>query len=151
MDDIEPVREGGCRCGRLRFRTSGKPIVTLACHCKGCQKMTGSAFSLSALYLASQFAVVAGEPVIGGLHAATRHFFCGHCMSWIFSRPAGMDDFLTLRATMFDDASWFSPFVETYTSEKLPWAWTPAEHSFAAFPPREDLPVLSAEFAARNG
>ncbi|MEX6506619.1 GFA family protein [Jiella sp. M17.18] len=151
MRNVEPVREGGCRCGRLRFRTAGKPIVTLACHCKGCQRMTGSAFSLSALYPAASFEVTEGEPVIGGLHGANRHFFCGWCMSWIFSRPDGMDDLVTIRATMFDDASWFVPFAETYTSEKLPWATTPARHSFEWFPPREDLPALAAEFGGLAG
>lgn len=48
----EGGRDGGCRCGQVRFRVSGAPKVTMACHYRGCQQMTASAFLLSALYVA---------------------------------------------------------------------------------------------------
>ena len=50
-------REGSCRCNRVRFSVSQPPVITMACHCTGCQKMTASAFSLSALIPASAFTV----------------------------------------------------------------------------------------------
>jgi hypothetical protein len=150
MADDAYVREGACRCGQLRFRVTAKPIITMACHCTGCQRMTASAFSLSALYPSEAFEMVSGEPVIGGLHAATRHFFCSHCMSWAFTRSEGLDAFVNVRATLFDDARDFTPFVETYTSEALPWAKTPAVHSFEKFPPMERYPELVAEFARQS-
>jgi hypothetical protein len=109
--------------------------------------MTASAYSLSNLYGSDQFKVTLGEPVIGGLHGATRHYFCAHCMSWLFTRPEGMEQVVNIRATMMDDARSFRPFLETYTDEMLPWAKTPALHSFAKFPPRERFPELIAEFA----
>nr|MDF0368476.1 GFA family protein [Nodosilinea sp. TSF1-S3] len=121
----------------------------MACHCTGCQQMTASAFSLSTLYPSSGFKVTQGEPVIGGLHGATRHYFCAHCMSWLFTRPEGMDDFVNVRSTMLENAQSYRPFIETYTDEKLPWATTPAVHSFAKFPQPEDFPALLAEFAKR--
>ncbi|MEW6639692.1 MAG: GFA family protein [Pseudomonadota bacterium] len=142
---------GGCRCGRLRFSVTGVPMMTMACHCTGCQRMTASAFSLSALYPSAAFAVTAGEPVIGGLHGPARHFFCAYCMSWVFTRPEGMDDFVNVRATMLDDARSYRPFIETYTCEKLPWATTPATHSFDKFPPMEQFPALLAEYRAHSG
>jgi hypothetical protein len=37
--------EGGCRCGRVRFRLAEQPWLEAACHCRGCQRMTASAFS----------------------------------------------------------------------------------------------------------
>ncbi|HYI01679.1 serine hydrolase domain-containing protein [Hyalangium sp.] len=43
----------------------------------------------------------------------------------MFTRPEGMDAFVNLRPSMLDDRSWFVPYIETYTVEKLPWA-TPA-------------------------
>ena len=98
--------------------------------------MSASAFSLSAAIPAEGFAVTAGEPVVGGLHGASRHFFCGWCMSWMFTRPEGMDWFVNLRPTMLDDPSWFEPLIETYVAEKLPWAVTGAPHSFATLPRR---------------
>ena len=142
--------EGECRCGRIRIRITAPPLITMACHCTGCQRMSSSAYSLSAAIPAEGFSVIAGEPVIGGLHGATKHYFCPNCMTWMFTRPEGMDWFVNLRPTMLDDPSWFEPFLETYTSEKLPWATTPAVHSYETLPGPEEFPALLKEFAERN-
>lgn len=142
--------EGQCRCGAVRLKVTAPPLITMACHCTGCQRMSSSAYSLSVAIPAEGFSVIAGEPVIGGLHGATRHYFCRHCMSWMFTRPEGMDWFVNLRPTMLDDPSWFEPFIETYTSEKLPWARTPAVHSYETVPDLEEFPALLKEFAERN-
>jgi hypothetical protein len=109
--------------------------------------MTSSAFSLSAAIPADAFEVTQGEPVIGGLHGPTRHYFCPHCMSWMFTRAEGLDWFVNLRATMLDDPGDFTPFIETWTREALPWAKTPAVHSFEALPTFEDFEGLTREFA----
>ncbi|WOS61328.1 GFA family protein [Sinorhizobium fredii] len=139
--------EGGCRCGQVRFKVSAAPLLTMACHCTGCQRMTASAYSLSVAIPSEGFAVTRGDPAIGGLHGATRHYFCPHCMSWMFTRPEGMDWFVNLRATMLDDAGWFTPFIETWTSEKLQWATTPAVHSYEAVPAMEDYEGLLQGYA----
>jgi hypothetical protein len=122
----------------------------MACHCTGCQRMTGSAFSLSAAYPSNTFSVMKGEPVIGGLHGATRHFFCPYCMSWIFTRPEGLDWLVNVRATMLDDPSDFVPFIETMTGEKLPWASTPAVHRFEKWPTLEEYRALTEAYAQRR-
>ena len=127
--------EGGCRCGQVRLKISAKPLLTMACHCTGCQKMSSSAYSLSAAIPAAGFEVTRGEPVIGGLHGPeAHHYFCPYCMTWMFTKPEGMDWFVNVRATMFDDTSWFAPFIETWTSEKLAFAETGARHSYPALP-----------------
>lgn len=110
--------------------------------------MSASAYSLSAAIPSEGFAVTEGEPVIGGLHGASRHYFCPHCMSWMFTRPEGLDFFVNLRPTMLDDVSWLSPYIETWTSEKLPWATTPAKHSFAALPAFDEFDGLIKGYAA---
>jgi hypothetical protein len=71
-------------------------------------------------------------------------------MSWLFTRPEGLDDLINVRATMLDDAEGFTPFMETYTGEALPWAKTPAVHSFETLPPMELYPELLQEFAQRS-
>ena len=139
--------EGGCRCDQVRVRVSAPPLLTMACHCRGCQRMSASAYSLSVAIPAEGFSVTQGEPVIGGLHGPTRHYFCPHCMSWMFTRPEGLDFLVNLRTTMLDDASWLVPFVETCTLERLPWATTPAVHSFEQFPAADLYPKLLEEFA----
>ncbi|MEZ5668576.1 MAG: GFA family protein [Alphaproteobacteria bacterium] len=139
---------GGCRCGQVRLRVSAPPLLTMACHCSGCQKMSASAYSLSAAIPAEGFSVTRGETVLGGLHGPAQHNFCPHCKSWMFTR-ADIMPFVNLRPTMLDDPAWFSPFIETWTSEKLPWASTPAVHSYEAFPPVEDYMRLIQEYAER--
>ena len=48
MRDWDLPREDGGRCGQVRIKISGPPLVTIACHCIGCQRMSSSAFSPSA-------------------------------------------------------------------------------------------------------
>lgn len=143
------ITQGSCRCGQVTFTLSSRPLITMACHCTGCQKMTASAFSLSSLFPSSAFSLTAGTAVVGGLHGSTRHFFCGHCMSWLFTRPEGLDDFVNVRATLLEDARSYQPFLETWTEEKLPWASTGATHSFGRFPPPDRFPALLQEYADR--
>lgn len=140
--------DGGCRCSKARFRISAPPLMAMACHCTGCQRMTASAFSTTVMVPEQGFSVIAGEPVIGGLHGAeSHHHHCDWCKSWLFTTFAM--PFVNVRATMLDDATWFAPYIESYTSEALPWAKTGATHSFAQFPSREDYGPLIAEYAAR--
>ena len=151
MDTQTLPVEGGCRCGQVRFRVSAPPLLTMACHCTGCQRMTASAFSLSVAIPTQGFEVIAGEPVIGGLHGPdAHHYFCPHCMSWMFTRPEGMDWFVNVRSTLVDDARWTRPFVETFTSEKLEWVTTPATHSYPGFPPMADFETLIPEYASKQ-
>lgn len=142
-----PTVEGGCRCGRVRFRVTGDALVTMACHCTGCQRMAASAYSLSSLYPADAFALTEGQPVIGGLHGPTCHFHCDHCKSWLFTRPDGLDAFVNIRTTMLDTAPVAPPFIETWTDEALPWATTGASVSYPKFPPPESFGGLIQAYA----
>jgi hypothetical protein len=72
-------------------------------------------------------------------------------MSWLFTRPEGLDEFVNVRATMFDNTRGFTPFIETYASEALPWAKTPALHSFEKLPPMERYAQLVEDFAQSAG
>jgi hypothetical protein len=112
--------------------------------------MTASAFSLSLAIPTEGFELVQGDPVIGGLHGPSRHYFCGHCKSWMFTRPEGLDYFVNVRASALDDHAWVVPYVETWTKEGLSWAKTPAPHSFAELPAMDAFPALIREFA-ENG
>jgi hypothetical protein len=54
---------------------------------------------------------------------------------------------VNVRPTMLKDSSWFVPFIETYTSEKLLWVRVPAVHSFPQVPAMENFTALVAAFA----
>lgn len=140
---------GGCRCGRVRFRVTKPPLVTAVCHCTGCQRMSASAFSTTITLPADALEVTQGETVTGGLHGAeAQHQHCDWCKSWVFTRLPAEYGAVNLRATMLDDATWFAPYMETYASEKLPWAQTGAVESFEAFPDAADYPRIIAAFGA---
>ncbi|MEN3749173.1 GFA family protein [Sphingomonas sp. HF-S3] len=140
--------EGGCRCGQVRFRISAAPMLTMACHCTGCQHMSASAFSTSMAVPTDGFEIIAGEPVIGGLHGdRSRHHHCDWCKSWVFTRIVPEPGFINVRATLLDDPSGYAPFIETYRSEALPWAATSAVHSFETFPEMPDYAGLIRDFA----
>ncbi|MDB5693117.1 MAG: aldehyde-activating protein [Alphaproteobacteria bacterium] len=151
MDDWKLPWEGGCRCGAVRIRVTAPPLLASACHCTGCRKMTGSAFSLALSVPAEGFEMIQGETVTGGLRGpVAHHHHCDNCKSWIFTRVDGLDFFVNLRATMLDDDRWFAPFVEFFTGEKLPWAATGAAHSYATQPGMEEYQALIADYQARG-
>ena len=123
--------------------------MTLACHCRGCQHMSASAFSLTAMVPESGFAVIAGETVTGGIHGPDgRHHHCDWCKGWVFTELTPTQGFINVRATLFDEVGWFTPFAETQAAEKLAWVDLPVRHSFARWPAPERFPALLSEFAA---
>jgi hypothetical protein len=143
---------GGCRCGEVRIEVREAPLLSTACHCAGCRTMSSSAFSLTLVVPAGGFRIVSGEPVVGGLHGPqAHHFFCPRCMTWMFTRAEGFDWFVNVRPSMLDEHRGFAPFIETCASEKLPWAVTPAAHSFDGFPPPEAYEDLMKEYAEQQG
>ena len=145
------VRMGGCLCEQVRFRITQAPLMTLACHCRGCQKLTSSAFSLTVIVPGDGFEVTLGEPVIGGLHGAHRQYYCPNCMSWLFTRPP--EDVVAsigVRTSLLDDPSGLEPFIETMTVEKVPWARTPATISFDRFPARPEWVALMQRYRERT-
>ncbi|SFH46205.1 Uncharacterized conserved protein [Palleronia marisminoris] len=140
--------KGGCRCGRLRFEITAPPLLTNACHCRGCQKMTGGPFSLSIAIPASDFRLVAGEDGPGGVDHSFGHRFCMNCLSWVFTRPPGVEASVNARTTMLDNVPAEPPFVETCAAERLGWVHTGARHSAPAFPEAEQWGELVEAFAA---
>ena len=113
--------------------------------------MTGGAFSLSSLYPDAHFKVTQGEPVLGGLKGATRHFFCPSCLSWLFTRPEGMDDFVNVRSTMFDDAAAHRPYMDAHRREGLPGIETGAVERFETVPEEDRFGPLIAGYAQWHG
>lgn len=153
MSDL-PVT-GTCRCGATRLEVSAEPFMTAVCHCTGCQKMSSSAFSLTAMVAAEAFRVAEGVPVRGGAKLpGLEHMFCPECLTWMFTRLSGFEgaeSFVNLRSMMFDRPDWAVPFLETMTDEKLDWVSTPAQRSYARFPEMTEFPQLMQAFAASRG
>lgn len=109
--------------------------------------MTGGAYSLSSLYPIDRFELVQGSPVLGGLRQETRHHFCPECMSWLYTIPAGLDDFINIRSPMLDTPAVREPYAEFYRDEALPGAASGAVKSFAMVPDNEGFMILIQEFS----
>jgi hypothetical protein len=107
------IHEGGCLCGQLRLRTTAAPVRVSICHCRFCQRNTGSAFMVEPIFAKPDFALVAGVPrtfaVIsaGSGKRVTVHFCdaCGGRTHLSFERFA---EVVGVFAGCFDDPNWFA-------------------------------------------
>lgn len=131
--------EGGCNCGGVRYQIDGKPVVVAQCHCKNCQRQSGSAFSVNLMVKADGVTTTgdlttyedrdtrSGNPVY--------RRFCGTCGSPIFSELADNNDMVIVKAGTLDDPTGMVPGVSVWTSTKLPWVIVPeGQHSFPENP-----------------
>ena len=111
--------------------------------------MTASAFSLSEGYAADALKVD-GETVVGGIHGPSRHHHCDYCKSWLYTEPEGVEGYVNVRTSMFDQPRTDRPFVEVYKNEALPWAVIGAPHGYDALPAMEEWPQLIQAFTERQ-
>jgi hypothetical protein len=131
------------------MRIAAPPVISAACHCTGCQKLTGGAYSLTLMIPVSGFEVE-GETQLGALHRAeSQHHYCTRCLGWLYTTAPGLaaQGVLNFRSTMLDDASWVVPFVESNVTQKLHGVVTGAKHSFDGFPPPSEYGRLMQEYA----
>src|SRR5215813_13083489 len=87
---IEMEIKGGCLCGAVRYTAETDPTGGTVCHCRDCQKFTGSAFA--ALVRASRENVrITGTlktfSSIGGSGNPILRHFCPECGSSIAEEP----------------------------------------------------------------
>ena len=52
---------GGCDCKHVRYSLSGTPLFVHCCHCRWCQRETGSAFVMNALIETERVQLLGGE------------------------------------------------------------------------------------------
>ena len=124
---------GGCQCGKLRYEITEAPVATYACHCRDCQRMTGSAFSMAIVVPDAAFRLTSGEPraiqrLTDSGRTATR-WVCPDCGSWIFSGAklgtTSPGEYRGLRAGTLDDTSWINATAHFWTRSKQPWIALP--------------------------
>lgn len=109
--------EGGCVCGALRYRVTAEPVRMSVCHCRFCQRQTGSAFHIGAVFRTPDFAFTAGSPRVyahrstGSGNALNMHFceVCGTKVAMTFER---FPDVTCVYAGTFDDPDWVTPTPE---------------------------------------
>ncbi len=123
--------EGGCACGRLRYRLASKPMFVHCCHCRDCQRQTGSAFVLNALIETDRVQRLSGEteavpvPTESGRPHVIHRCAAYHVAVW--SHYGGVLPLSFVRVGTLDEPSALPPDVHIYTRSKLPWVALPAD------------------------
>ena len=122
--------EGKCTCGAVRYRMTSKPIFVHCCHCRWCQRETGSSFALNAMIEADRVVLLKGAPEIvdtpsnsGKGQKITR---CPVCRVALWSNYAGAGDAVRfVRVGTLDDPDRLPPDIHIFTASKQPWVVLP--------------------------
>ncbi len=122
------VYEGGCSCRKVRYRLNTDPLIVHACHCRQCQRVTGSAFVMNALIEKTEVELVSGE--VANYHFAdTIHtaFFCPECATYVWSeyKSGRFDDCWFIRVGTLDEPDRVPPGVHIFMESKQPWVIIP--------------------------
>ncbi|TDZ20991.1 hypothetical protein Cob_v005836 [Colletotrichum orbiculare MAFF 240422] len=99
--------KGSCMCQAVKYESAEDPQVTALCHCKDCQKWSGSAFTSNAVVPRTSFKVTQGETkfydITGDSGKNNRHFFCPNCGSSLYTALDVMPDVYCVKAGGIDD------------------------------------------------
>ena len=120
--------EGGCCCSGVRYRVMSDPMFVHCCHCRWCQRETGSAFAVNALIETERVVLLQGEvdvhvaPTQSG--SGQRIARCPECRVALFSHYAyaGIGDAVRfLRVSTLDDPDVMPPNIHIFTDSKQDW------------------------------
>jgi len=124
--------DGGCTCRRVRYRMTHPPLFVHCCHCRWCQRETGSAFALNALIEADRVVLLEGTPAIVDTPSLSgrgqRIARCPACSVAVWSTYAGAGDLVRfVRVGTLDDPDRLAPDIHIFTSSKQPWVVLPPD------------------------
>jgi len=137
--------EGGCECGAVRYRMIGDPIFVNCCHCRDCQKITGSAFAVNAMIEADRIELLAGDPALES--GAAR---CADCKSLLWAEHPQFGRIKFLRVGTLDEGERIAPDAHFFVRSKHEWVVVPNDvPAFDTLPCDSDPPLFGAEAAAR--
>lgn len=130
---FEPL-EGGCLCGRLRYRVSLPPISSGYCHCRMCQKSSGAPLQASAEIPIAGFAFIKGSAkAYRSSPQAVRHF-CPHCGSQLTFRMAENPTHVSINTPTIDRPEALPPRMHIWREGRILW-----------FEVKDDLPRYDRE------
>ena len=129
---------GGCLCGAVRYRLAGEPAMVAVCHCRTCQRNTGSAFSTNVAFPANAaFSTTSAMPreavSVEGDDLATYETragsdsppffrsFCARCGSPVCARGDAYPGIVFVKAGTLDEPTLVAPTAHIWCSEQLPW------------------------------
>lgn len=150
------MAEGRCACGEVRYRLNGKPFAVHCCHCRDCQRETGSAFVINGLIETPAVEVIAGQPETIDTPSASgkgqKIVRCRTCRLALWSHYAGMGARAAfVRVGTLADPDACPPQVHIYIRSKQPWFDLPPDApAFDVFYSRDDLEALFGRDGAQR-
>jgi hypothetical protein len=136
----EVAANGRCLCGAVTLAVKGTPVRMAQCHCRDCQRVTGTGHSSNAFFRADDVTITGDTNgytlTADSGNASTRHF-CPKCGSRMFGTNTGRPGMYVVPVGIFEDSSWFAPQAVVYTRSRPAWdITTDAVPSFPAMPPQ---------------
>src|SRR5258708_31893276 len=130
-DSTFPVA-GGCTCRAVRYLMTSAPLFVHCCHCRWCQRETGSAFAHNAMIEAGRVVLQSGAPELvdtpSNSGKGQRIFRCPICSIAVWSNYSGAGDAIRfVRVGTLDDPARFPPDIHIYTATKQLWLALPPD------------------------
>jgi hypothetical protein len=116
---------GGCQCRTVRYEITAAPLSVYNCHCKDCQRSSGSTHTMSMFVRREDFRVVSGDLATYDKAAdsgrTVRMQGCSQCGTKLWNEPLAAPQFIVLKPGTLDDMSWAAPIGNIWTASKAPW------------------------------
>ena len=127
--DVYPL-EGGCDCRQTRYRLEAPPLFVHCCHCRWCQRESGSAFALNAMIETDRMTPLGAEPEWVDTPSESgkgqRFARCPTCRIALWSHYAGAGSALAfVRVGTLDEPDHLPPDIHIYTASRQPWVLLP--------------------------
>jgi hypothetical protein len=128
--ETKTAYEGGCTCRQVRYRMTAKPMFVNCCHCRWCQRETGTAFALNAMIEADRVELLSGAPEIintpSNSGKGQKIARCPTCHIALWSNYGGAGDLVRfVRVGTLDEPDNFPPDIHIFTMSKQPWVILP--------------------------
>lgn len=133
------MAEGGCYCGSVRYEISGEPINQSICHCRDCQKSSGSASVAWIMLGQNEFSLTSGAlKTVTGKEGAQR-LFCANCGTGIAYKNANiLPGMIDIQTATLDRPEAYIPEMNIQLTEQIPWEKVAHKMpGFDRFPPQE--------------
>jgi hypothetical protein len=145
---MRAVKTGGCLCGAVRYECSGEAVFSLLCHCRDCQRQSGSGYIAAMRVPSASFRIVKGTPILYRAKADSGNeitrAFCGTCGGALYVQVSTRPDIIGLRVTTLDDPSGFRPDANIFVKSAQPWDhMDPAVPQYETYPPGHAYPTRS--------
>jgi hypothetical protein len=112
---------GRCLCGAVQYEARGASFAQLICHCRDCQRASGSGGLPVVVVSRAEFSFkgeIKPYTKIGGSGMPTTRNFCPQCGSLLFATPHHAPQIVTIYAGTLDDPSRFKAEFVQFTSER---------------------------------